>query len=311
MTIFAINEKSAESIINMIKTRLEIKELGRIKRFLGVNFVDNEGVYGIHQTDYIKSLYQHIPFVFTNLPVVVDENDYNEEEKIYEEYPEYRKIVGSLMYLMTRIRSDIAFALNYFSQKCEKPRRGDWNGLCRLLNYVRSTKEKILNLKTDGNALYLYADASLGPKFSNRHSVSGYIILFGNSPICWKTEKQKSISIGSAEAEYIALSKAMRELVWLKNVIVNFKFISHPSVTIYCDNLSAISFAKNELSNKISKYIDIRHHYIRSILKESGWEINYIKSSENWADYMTKQFSLPRRHKLFDLLFIVNKGAIC
>lgn len=87
--------------------------------------------------------------------------------------------------------------------------------------------------------------------------------------MCWKTEKQKSISIGSAQAEYIALSEAIRELVWLKNVTTDLNFTSDPSVTIYCDNLSA----ENELSNKRSKYIDIRYHYIRSILKESGWEI--------------------------------------
>lgn len=191
------------------------------------------------------------------------------------------------MYLMTKTRPDIAFALNYFSQKCEKPSRRDWEELCRLLNYVRTTKNVILNLKTDENTFYLYTDASLGPRFSARHSISGYMIFLGKSLISWKTEKQKSISIGSAEAEYIALSEAIRELVWFRNIVLDFKFVAEPSFTIYCDNLSAISFVKNEISKKREKYIDIRYHHIRLVLRELNWDITYVKSNENWADYMT------------------------
>lgn len=311
MTIFAIDQITAEKVINKIKEKLEITELGPIRKFLGVNFVDANGSYGVHQRDYIDSLYPNIPFVFTNLPIVINENDNSEREDIYEENSEYRKVVGSLMYLMTKTRPDIAFALNYFSQRCEKHSKQDWEGLCRLLNYVRSTKDKILNLKSDENVFYLYTDASLGPKFSARHSISGHMILFGKSVVSWKTEKQKSVSIGSAEAEYIALSEAIRELVWFRNIVLDFKFVAEPPFKIFCDNLSAISFAENEISNKRAKYIDIRYHHIRSVLKELNWNISYVKSNENWADYMTKQYSLQRRNNLFDLLFPVNKGAIC
>ena len=103
--------------------------------------------------------------------------------------------------------------------------------------------------------------------------------------------KKNIVALTSTEAEYIRLTKAAPEAIWLKQTLNEIKHKTE-QVLIYCDNQSSISLAKNPEYHARSKHIDIRHHFIREMIKEGELEIKYLITDEMSSDLLTK--GLPR-----------------
>ncbi len=67
--------------------------------------------------------------------------------------------------------------------------------------------------------------------------------MMSSAPTSWRSKKQTSVALSTAEAEYIALSGATQEAMWLRQLISE---LNHLEVTvIYEDNQSAISMSHN------------------------------------------------------------------
>ncbi|GFX69503.1 retrovirus-related Pol polyprotein from transposon TNT 1-94 [Trichonephila clavipes] len=92
------------------------------------------------------------------------------------------------------------------------------------------------------------------------------------TPISWRTFKQKSVSLSTMEAEYVSLTEAAKEFIWLKNVIDNKSLNLELSENVmFCDNQAAISFSKSPVENyrtktyrcslSFSKEFDIRQGF--------------------------------------------------
>ncbi|MEX5618483.1 Ty1/Copia family ribonuclease HI, partial [Pseudomonas syringae] len=75
-----------------------------------------------------------------------------------------------------------------------------------------------------------------------------------------------SVSLSTAEAEYIAAATACTQLIWMRRMLSEYG-LSQDCMTLYCDNLSAMSMAKNPVFHSRTKHIDIRHHYIRTLVE--------------------------------------------
>ena len=73
-------------------------------------------------------------------------------------------------------------------------------------------------------------------------------------------------------------------------------------ITVYCDNQGAIFISKNAISNKKSKHIDIRYHYVRELIQEKKLlDIVYIPTEDNLADQLTKSVTPEVLRKFVDL----------
>ena len=66
-----------------------------------------------------------------------------------------------------------------------------------------------------------YTDSNFQSDIDSRKSTSGYVFTFGGGAISWRSVKQSSIAASTMEAEYIAASEAAKEVVWLKNFIID------------------------------------------------------------------------------------------
>ena len=76
----------------------------------------------------------------------------------------------------------------------------------------------------------------------------------------WESRKQKSVAISSTEAEYMALTEATREAVYLRRFLNKFDIVAEDRATkIYCDNQSAAKLVQNPLFHGRTKHIDVRH----------------------------------------------------
>jgi hypothetical protein len=120
-----------------------------------------------------------------------------------------------------------------------------------------------------------------------RRSTTGYFFKLADCTISWTSHAQKSIALSSTEAEYMAMSDCSRQAVWLQNFFGEIGFSIGP-VPINGDNQGSIFIASNPTTNRLSKHIDVRYHYIRQVVTEGKVNLYYVRSDENPADILTK-----------------------
>ena len=87
---------------------------------------------------------------------------------------------------------------------------------------------------------------------------------FGGGAISWKSVKQSSIVDSTMEAEYIAASEAVKEVVWLKNFLMDLEVVpfERSAITLYCDNSGAVANSKEPRIHKRGKHIERKYHHI-------------------------------------------------
>jgi hypothetical protein len=96
------------------------------------------------------------------------------------------------------------------------------------------------------------------------------------------------VALSSTESEYIALSTGARDAVWLRRFLNELEFPQGESTTIYVDNQSSIRLAKNPEMHNRSKHIDVRYHHVRDLVSSGEIELQYIPTTEQLADVLTK-----------------------
>jgi hypothetical protein len=122
----------------------------------------------------------------------------------------------------------------------------------------------------------------------DRYSVSGYAWFFHGCLVSWGSKKQKSISLSSTESEYVAMSLACQEGLWLRSSLSEAKLPIPSPIIVLGDNESAISLAHNNSSHSKAKHIELRHHFIRDLVTSGDFTIEWVPSRENTADIFTK-----------------------
>ncbi|XP_070037247.1 secreted RxLR effector protein 161-like [Nicotiana tomentosiformis] len=146
----------------------------------------------------------------------------------------YRKLVGKLNFL-TNTRLDIAYNMQHLSQFMDDLGEAHLRAVFHLLRYLKS--DPILGLFISHDTDYTIkanCDSDWAACPDSRKSVNGYLVLLGTSPITWKSKKQDTISLSSAEAEYRDLRKVVGELVWLSRLFeeITIPFPKHITVCV-------------------------------------------------------------------------------
>lgn len=138
--------------------------------------------------------------------------------------------------------------------------------------------------------LSAYSDADWAGDRDDRRSTGAYVFCIGAGAISWSAKRQPTIALSSLEAEYMALTQASKEALWIKRLLNEFG-INIPTVIIFGDNQGSLALAKNSVFHARSKHIDIQHHFIRDTIKSGEVEVQYLPTEYMVADVLTK--SLP------------------
>lgn len=206
----------------------------------------------------------------------------------------YRMLTGSLQYLATMTRPDIAYAVNKMSSYNSKWSERHYE-LCKtILRYVAGTRSYGLRMGGSDETLKGICDADYAGCKDTRRSTTGWIVQYRGGTIAWNSKKQSVVAHSTAEAEYIAMDSLVRDLVWERrclDTLGDMNSIRHPT-QMFSDNRSAISLAKNRTNHDSTKHIDVKYHYIRDKLQDKSVQLSYVPTSANPADIFTKL--LPR-----------------
>ena len=281
----------------MLSTKFEMDDQGEIHYFLGMAIKRDRAsrILTIDQSLYLDKVLKRFGMTECNPVSTPLENgkkfEPNKDDEPFE-LAEYQSAVGSLIYAAVSTRPDLSIAVAILSQFMANPNKEHWSGIKRVLRYVKGTSHYGLMYRySDEFSLTGYSDADWAGDEATRKSMSGYIFKLGECTISWGSKKQSVVALSTTEAEYIALSLACQEAVWLRNLLTNVQ-LKQAVTTIHEDNQGAITLSKNPTSHSRTKHIDIKYHYVRDLIARKEINVIYCPSNKMIADLFTK--GLPR-----------------
>jgi hypothetical protein len=199
----------------------------------------------------------------------------------------YRSMIGSLLYL-TASRPDIAFSVAVFAGFQANPKKSHLTAVKRIIKYVNDTLlHGIWYFRETNLVVASYLDADWAGNADDRKSTSGGWSYVGTNLVAWRSMKQSSISLSTAEAEYIAARSCCTQLLWMKKLWWDFEF-PQDTMVIHCDNTSAINISKNPVLHSRTKHIDIRHHFICELVDSRVVSLSFLPTDNQFTDIPTK-----------------------
>jgi transposase InsO family protein len=305
--IMAANRKTKEAFKAAISKQFKMRDLGPINQFLGMKITRDrvQRTLTLSSAQHIASMLERFGMAdakptMSPLPVkTVLKAATSSEELLTAQYP-YRAVVGSLNYVACWTRPDIAFAVSQVARFQEKPTMRHWQAAKHILRYLKGTSSVALRFSASSTAgtgtvgdsrpsITGYVDASWGEDLDTRRSQSGYAFVYGGASIAWSTKLQTTVALSSTEAEYLALSSATREALFLRNVFSELCPADIPSsLPLYEDNQSTIKQALNLQSSARTKHIDVRHHFLKQHISEGRILLEYVPTDQQPADCLTK-----------------------
>ena len=199
----------------------------------------------------------------------------------------YREAVGSLMYAALGTCPDIAFAVQTVSCFLTKPGPAHWEAIKRIFHYLNGTKELWLSFGMMKMELTGYTDAD-GNMAEDCHTISGYAFLIHGGAVSWSAKCQEIIALSTMEAEYVTITHATKEALWLCSLIFQLFELDLELTTLFSDNQSAIELTKDHQFHPWTKHIDIRFHFICYIVKNGSIQLIYCPTNNMVADTLTK-----------------------
>lgn len=296
------NDKELNEIRKYLHETFQMKDLGVAKNCVGIEINRGKDFIELNQTKYIQKILQRFGMsdckpVKTpcELHQKLSAEVVNEENCLVGKVA-YQEAVGSLLYLTQATRPDIAFAVNNVSRYNTKHNSVHWQAVKRIFRYLRGTADlKLRYTKPTEYQLEMYSDADWGSEIDDRKSCSGFVIKLCNGAICWGSKRQPITALSSTEAEYIALSTSVREILWLKQLAGEIDEHLNGHANVYCDNQGALRLAETEAFRPRTKHIDIRYHHIRELVEKGVINIDYVSTEVMTADSLTKAVSAEKQ----------------
>lgn len=215
----------------------------------------------------------------------------------------YANAVGCLMYAMVCTRPDIAQAVGVVSKYMANPGKEHWNAVKWILRYLKGTKDLgiLFERKHESESVVGYVDSDFAGDLDKRRSTTGYVYTLASGPISWRSVLQSTTALSTTEAEYMALTEASKEAIWLRG-LVNEIGIKQESILIHCDSQSVICLTKNQVYHARTKHIAVMYHRIRDWVATGEISVEKIHTDENAADILTKPVTTEKFRHCLDLL---------
>ena len=291
-----------DRIIAALQSVFDIKDLGEVNTFLGIDIVRDRinRTLAINQSRYIADLlakYNMLEARPRSIPLCASTpmrrgSDYS--HPLDKSQFNYSELIGSLLYLSVCTRPDISYAVGALARFMAAPTNEHWNAALGILRYLCGTREYSLNF--GGNpGLVGYCDSDYAGSIDTRRSTTGYTFKLGDGVISWCSKLQPTVATSTCEAEYIAAAAATKEALWLRKLLSDFGINASP-VLIYSDNQGALSIIKNPVTSARSKHIDIAHHFVRERAARREVEFKYCATTMQVADILTKPLPSNKFH---------------
>ena len=155
-------------------------------------------------------------------------------------------------------------------------------------------------------ALHAFCDADWAGNPDDRRSSTGYGIFIGQCLVSWSSKKQPIVSRSSTEAEYRGLALTTADVYWIRMLLRELHISLSSPLTLWCDNLSAISLASNPIFHARTEHIEIDYYFIREKVVNKDIVVRFINTRNQVADIFTKGHTADRFRALCDKLLVCS-----
>ena len=291
MVVTGNDDYELKDLQSRLATEFELKDLGPLKYFLGIEVSRSRSGITMCQRKYILDLLAETGMLDCK-PIDTPIEMNHQLEILPDQVPtnrkRYQKLVGKLIYL-SHTRPDIAYAVSVVSRFMHAPSEEHMTAVYRILRYLKATPGKGLFFgKRQDNSVQGYTDADWAGDRTDGKSTSGYFTFVGGNLVTWRSKKQKVVSRSSAEAEYRGMVHGVCELLWIKRILRDIGISVVSPIKLHCDNESAVKIANNPVQHDRTKHVEIDRHFIKDHLERKTIELPHVSSEEQLADMLTK-----------------------
>ncbi|CAI5533817.1 unnamed protein product [Closterium sp. Naga37s-1] len=290
----------------LLEAAFELREISPVVKYLGLEIVRDRPArkLWLHQQGYANKLRRR----FINeeqggrvpkTPVSVDayaQLTFDDEEAQEHEEEEYRQKVGSLQFVATTTRPDIAFACSKLGSGLTVRSDQHWREVERCLAYLADTRDTTLEFGGGPESLELigYVDADDAGDKQNRTSTGGYVFVHGGAAVSWSSSRIKCATLSSTELEYVAATDAGKEGRRRRFLLAEFKLLDAGKPAILrVDNKSAITVAEGLGLMGSLKHMERRYAWLQHMVRRGKFVLKYIPTTEKPADFLTKALHFP------------------
>jgi hypothetical protein len=291
-----------------IQKRFKMTDLGQIHHCLGFQVTRDESFLYLRQTSYIERVLERFAgfgfhgsdaSIYKTKDSPAESGDmlkrFRESKSHPLTYP-YRELIGCLMYLTTVSRPDIANVVRILSKFTNDYQAIHVKAAQRVLRYLAGTKELGLKFKINSGDMILkgYSDSSYADNIENARSTTGFALILNGSAIVWKSRCQHTVARSTCEAEYMAMSDAVNEIQYVRQLLEMMSPQCHPTVLL-CDNDSAIKISQGVHQTKFTRHINVRYHNVKEHVARNIVITKHVRSELQAADMLTKNCSKEQR----------------
>jgi histone deacetylase 1/2 len=293
---------------------LDLTVEGNVQAFLGIDFTrnDQDGTIKLTQRGLIERTIKAIGLDDCNpesTPATTEPVGSDRNGEPFDEPWSYASIVGMLMYLAANSRPEIAFAVHQCARFTHSPKKSHAKAVKRIVRYLKGTADDGMILRPSKElAVDCYADADFAGLWNHEDSQdplcvksrTGYVLMLADCPLVWVSKLQTEVAVSTMEAEYIALSQAMRELIPLRELVKEVSVALGKDAIVkgrtyskvFEDNNGALTLATVPRMTPRSKHIAVKYHFFRTHVQKGDIKILKVDTTKQVADIMTK--GLPK-----------------
>uniref|UniRef100_A0A2N9FD48 Integrase catalytic domain-containing protein n=1 Tax=Fagus sylvatica TaxID=28930 RepID=A0A2N9FD48_FAGSY len=253
-------------LIANLASAFELKDLGPLKYFLGLQIDYKPSGFFVHQIKYamdVLSRHNMTTCKPCSSPFVSPSKIAFDLVELLPDPTPYRSLVGAFQYLTFR-RPDLSFAVNSLCQHMQSPTSTHMVAAKRVLRYVRGSLSHGLLFQPGPMHLTVFTDADWAGNPVDRRSTTG------------------SLTVGAAE------------VAWIRMLLRDLHVFLSECPLIWCDNTSAISLASNPVFHARTKHVKVDYHFVRERVVRGDLKVPFIPTVDQLADLLTKALPIPR-----------------
>ena len=232
---------------------------------------------------------------------------HNGDQREFKEPWDYRSVVGKLNFLEKSTRPDIAYAVHQCARFQADPKQSHGEAVKRIGRYLLGTRKKGLIYSPNTTMSFeCYCDADFSGNWNQAtaeedvttaKSRTGYVVMYAGCPVIWGSKLQSVVALSTTEAELVALSTALRDVIPAMDFLEELKEkgilekVTTPEIKCIAfeDNSGALEIANVHKMRPRTKHINIRYHHFRELIRKGQIIVKAISTTDQLGDILTKQ----------------------
>jgi transposase InsO family protein len=303
-------DRRVDKFVQKLKHRFKVRDLGRASTYLGLDIDQrSDGSIFLSQQRYIEEILKRFAMdnckpVSTPLPPGIDFSKLEINEKPDPDIP-YRSLTGAINYLAWT-RPDLSQAASELARFNSCYTQEHFIRAKHVLRYLRGTANRGLLFANNSNdgviKIDIFSDASFAFDSATRRSRTGFVVNMNGTPILFKSTLQRSVVLSSAEAEYFAMSDAIKAFRFLHEFLNDIKVGYDEPAHMYVDNQPAMIIAQQFETSGRNKHFEVRLHHVRQWTTNGSIKLIYLSTNDMVADMLTKPLTKDKHLKFVKTL---------